>query len=126
VDEIGGRARAGFVDVGADHVGALAGEDQRRGAADAARRAGDDDGLAGEIIRCLRHGAAPSLTERSLPRFARLHNTLKQPEDWRSATAATRFSRQPVRLWSARSCSFAPAARSGCADGAASDTTDIR
>ncbi len=38
VDRGGGVARAGFVDVGADDVGAFAREDQRRGAADAACR----------------------------------------------------------------------------------------
>ena len=43
------------VDVGADHVGALAREDQRGGAADAAGGAGDDDGFSVEIIRRFRH-----------------------------------------------------------------------
>src|SRR5271167_865294 len=49
----GGRgvARALLVDVGADNVRPFAGEDQRGGAADAARRAGDEDRLSGEIIR---------------------------------------------------------------------------
>src|SRR5262249_37226187 len=54
-----GFARAVLLDVGADHVGAFAGEDQRSGAADAAGGAGDDDGLAGEIVRRLRHGCSP-------------------------------------------------------------------
>ena len=38
VDLFGGGARGVFVDVGAHHIGALAGEDQRGGAADAAAR----------------------------------------------------------------------------------------
>src|SRR5271166_1232349 len=44
-------ARALLVDVGADDVGPFAGEDQRGGAADAARRAGDEDRLSDEIRR---------------------------------------------------------------------------
>jgi hypothetical protein len=44
-----------LVDVAADDVGAFAREDQRSGAADAARRAGDDDRLAFEVVRRLRH-----------------------------------------------------------------------
>ena len=45
----GRRSVAGalFVDVGADDIGSLAGEDQRGGAADAARRAGDVDRVYG-------------------------------------------------------------------------------
>src|SRR5262249_17411389 len=57
VDQFCRRASARFVDVGTHDVGALAGEDQRGGAADAAPRAGDDDGLTGEIVRRLRHGS---------------------------------------------------------------------
>ena len=59
VDLRGGFLDAGLVEVGADHVGALAGEDVRGGAADAAAGAGDDDGLPGEIVRRLRHGLSP-------------------------------------------------------------------
>ncbi len=62
-----GLSRAGFVEVGADHVGPLAREDQRRGAADAACGAGDNDGLAGEIVRCLRHGGLCSLRSAIVP-----------------------------------------------------------
>ena len=56
VDLLGGLFDAFFVDVGAHHIGALAGENQRGRPSDAAGGAGDDDGLAVEIVRRLRHG----------------------------------------------------------------------
>jgi hypothetical protein len=59
VDFTGGLLDAGLVEVGADHVGAFAREDVCGGAADAARGAGDDDGLAVKIIRRLRHALLP-------------------------------------------------------------------
>src|SRR5262249_26182336 len=48
-------AGAFLVDIGANDIGALAGKDQRGGAADAAGRTGDNDGLPSKIVRCLRH-----------------------------------------------------------------------
>src|SRR3984893_2652453 len=47
----GGLLRAVGVDVRAHDVCALASKDHRRGTADAARRAGDDDRLSNEIVR---------------------------------------------------------------------------
>jgi hypothetical protein len=55
VDLIGGLARTGLIDVGAHDVGALAGKNKRRGAANAAPGASDDDGFSGEVVRRLRH-----------------------------------------------------------------------
>jgi hypothetical protein len=55
VDQGRGLACPGLIDVGAHDIGVLAREDERGGAADTARRAGDDDGLADEVVRCLRH-----------------------------------------------------------------------
>ena len=66
-------ARTLLVDVGADDVGALAREDQRGGAADAACGAGDDDRLSGEIIARLRH--ALSLCPADCARSARLRQS---------------------------------------------------
>lgn len=44
-----------LVDIGANDVGSLAGEDQRCRSPDAAPRTSDDDGLFGEKVRRLRH-----------------------------------------------------------------------
>src|SRR5262249_60890816 len=55
----GGVARAVLVEIGTDHVGAFAREDQCGRAADTARGAGDDDGLASEVVWCFRHRARP-------------------------------------------------------------------
>src|SRR3984893_15593151 len=52
----GGLLRAVRCDVCAHGVCALAAKDHRRGTADAARRAGDDDRLSNEIVRGLGHG----------------------------------------------------------------------
>src|SRR5262249_23465953 len=57
-DLFGGPLRAVAVDVRAHHIGALARKDHGRGVTDAARGAGDDDGLADEIVRGLGHGVA--------------------------------------------------------------------
>src|SRR5262252_439088 len=54
-------AGAVVVDVGADDVRALAAEDQCGGAADSARRAGDHDGLAVEVVGRLGHRSSGSL-----------------------------------------------------------------
>ena len=51
VDLLGRLFDTGLVDVGADDIGLLTCENQCGGAADAAGRAGDDDGFAREIIR---------------------------------------------------------------------------
>jgi hypothetical protein len=48
-----------FVDVGANHVGTLAGEDQCGGAADAAAGPRNDDGFTVKIVRRFRHGDCP-------------------------------------------------------------------
>ena len=55
----GGLFRAVDIDVRAHDVRAFAGKNQGRGAADAARRAGNNDRLADEIIRGLWHRMAP-------------------------------------------------------------------
>src|SRR5262249_13771232 len=55
----GGLLRAVGVDVRAHDVCALAGKDHRRGTANAARRASDDDRLSNEIVRGLGHGVRP-------------------------------------------------------------------
>ena len=112
---------AGLVDVGADHVGALAREDQRGGAADAARCAGDDDGLAREIVRRLRHGAFPPVRSRlrtrhvGPPRGAPQRGT----GDTAIAAAASAGRRVSRRWWRCRSVPPCPgwtaAGRARCA-----------
>src|SRR5262249_21979354 len=58
-DPIGGLFGALGIDVGADDICALARKGHCSSAADAARRAGNDDRLADEIIRSLWHRMAP-------------------------------------------------------------------
>ena len=58
-DLLGCASRAVGVDVRAHDICALARKDKCRGLADAAGCAGDDDRLANEIIRGLRHGSSP-------------------------------------------------------------------
>src|SRR5262245_62664646 len=67
-----------MVDVGADHVGALAREDQRGGLADAAGGAGNDDGLSAEVVRRLGHGCFLAAYVNSCP--GRVQRGLLQPE----------------------------------------------
>ena len=64
-----------LVDVGANDVGAFACKDQRGGAANAACRAGDNDGLSSKIVRRLRHkpSSGPVRTQSFSLRAALLH-----------------------------------------------------
>src|SRR5262249_59867711 len=60
-DLLGHLSRTIPVEVRAHHIGPFAREDEGRGLANSAGSAGDDDGLADEVIRSLRHGWFPEL-----------------------------------------------------------------
>src|SRR5215472_11093593 len=91
IDGRRGVARALLVDIGADDVRPFASEDQRGSAADAARRAGNEDRLSGEIIRRFWHGLLLPLARADCARSPRLRQSAGN-----SAAGETTMPRTPI------------------------------